>query len=237
MRFQSRDKQNIKAVILAGSRDFGRCRLASTLPPAVWPVIDKPALEHLLTNLSKQGIKQAVICSNEQTFLLEKSINPISSINVKFINEKLPVGTAGCIREAVDGDKETLLVVCPASIISLPDLAPLIKAHHLGRSRLTVVFNPYSLDNFPRHTSDIYICELSILNYIPKTGYCDIKEGLIPAMIRAGQVIHAVTTSKPVVNFHNFKGYLTAVADYFLSDGDAKIVIPKTGWNNSKNSL
>lgn len=39
------NKQLIKAIILAGSRDFGRCPIASRLPAALWPVMDR--LVHL----------------------------------------------------------------------------------------------------------------------------------------------------------------------------------------------
>jgi len=51
-------KQNIKAVILAGSRDFGRCPLALRLPTALWPVAGKAVLEHLVVHLAnvKLGI-------------------------------------------------------------------------------------------------------------------------------------------------------------------------------------
>lgn len=52
---------NIKAVILAGRRDFGRCPLASQLLPALWPILDKPAVLRLLEHLKRQGFNKAVI--------------------------------------------------------------------------------------------------------------------------------------------------------------------------------
>ena len=36
-----------KVIILVGSRDFGRCPLASRLPAALWSVLGRPALERL----------------------------------------------------------------------------------------------------------------------------------------------------------------------------------------------
>ncbi len=58
MHKQSVSKQNVKVIILAGSRDFGWCPLASRLSTALWPVVGKSALEHLSCHLSRQGIKQ-----------------------------------------------------------------------------------------------------------------------------------------------------------------------------------
>jgi NDP-sugar pyrophosphorylase family protein len=44
-----------KAIILVGARDFGRCPLASRLPTALWPVLGRPVLDRLLSNLADQG--------------------------------------------------------------------------------------------------------------------------------------------------------------------------------------
>ena len=93
-------KKNIKAIILAGSRDFGRCPLTSQLPTVLWPVAGKPVLECLLTSLADQGIKQVTICSNSESSLLAESIHADKHLELKFLDEQLPAGTAGCIREA-----------------------------------------------------------------------------------------------------------------------------------------
>lgn len=58
-----RSDNHIKAIILAGSHDFGYDPVASRLPPALWPIAGKPVIEHLLISLADQGIKQATICS------------------------------------------------------------------------------------------------------------------------------------------------------------------------------
>jgi len=123
----------IKVVILAGGRDFGRCPLASHLPPALWPVAGKPALERLLNHLAKQGIKKVAICCNGDAQLLAKSIHTNKHLKVDFLDEQLPVGAAGAIRDAISKEKNTLdrpklgtILVLPASMVSLPKIATLI---------------------------------------------------------------------------------------------------------------
>jgi len=212
-------KQNIKAVILAGNRDFGRCPLASHLPTPLWPVVGKPVLEHLLTSLASQGIKQAVICFNSDSSLLRQSIQADGRVELQFLDEPLPVGTAGCIRDIVDDETKSLFVVFSANIISPPKIDVLINAHRNGSSDLTVMFNPsLQNSNSPVEPAEIYVCESSVLEHIPKEGYCDIKEGLIPEMLLAGKTIHTAILPKPVGNFRDPQGYLRAIANYLANE-------------------
>jgi exosortase len=208
-------KQNIKAIILVGSRDFGRCPIASRLPTALWPVAGKSVLEGLLVHLANQNISQAIICSNGDSSLFEKSIHTNRFLKVKFLNEQLPVGTAGCIRDAIVDEQDTLLLVFPASIINPPQIDMLVQAHRDGGTNLTVVFNPnIENGNSFSEAPGIYICETSILEDIPREGYFDIKEGLIPEMLRAGKTVHRVVLPHHVGNFRNRKEYLYAVTNY-----------------------
>lgn len=212
---QSDNKQNIEAIILAGSRDFGRCPLASRLPTALWPVAGRPAIEQLLWHLWHQGIKQATVCSNGEASLLQQSIGSISSMRLKFLDESLPVGAAGCIRDAADSDTNSLFLVFPAGITSPPNIDMLVRAHQSGKSELTVMLEPVPENGEPRsHPSGIYVCQPSILEYIPQKGYCDIKETLIPALLGAGKTVHAVRLAQPVGNFRDWPGYLLAIANY-----------------------
>ncbi len=215
-------KQLIKAIILAGSRDFGRCALASRLPTALWPVAGKPVLEHLLTSLANQGIKQVTICSSRVGSLLKESIRADNRLELNFLDESLPVGTAGCIRDATCDETDELgsrkagtLLVFPASIIRPPKIDVLINTHHDGRSDLTVMLNPDCGNGKSiGEPAGIYVCRTSILKHIPKAGYFDIKEGLIPEMLRAGKTVHAATLPNSAGNFRDRQEYLYAIANY-----------------------
>ena len=207
--------QSVKAIILVGSRDFGRCPLASRLPTAMWPVAGKTVLEHLLIHLADQGIKQAAICGSGISALSAEKILADDRLELSFIDESLPVGTAGCIREAVSEGTDALLMVFPASIVCPPEIDVLIKAHRDGQSDLTVMLNPCDADNTNMgQASGIYVCNPCILEHIPKAGYFDIKEGLVPAMLLAGRSVHAVKLPNHAGNFRNRQEYLSAVTNY-----------------------
>jgi exosortase len=218
-------KRPVKTIILAGSRDFGRCPLALRLPTALWPVAGKAVLEHLVVHLANQGIKQAVICSNGDGALLAESIQANNHLELKVLNESLPVGTAGCIRDAAGGETHALgsrkvgpILVFPATITCPPKIDVLINAHRDGQSDLTVLLNPgCGNSKSPGEPAEIYVCETSVLEHIPKEGYFDIKEGLIPEMLRAGKTVHAATLPNHVGNFRDRQEYLYAIANYLES--------------------
>jgi exosortase len=206
---------NITAIILMSGRDFGRCPLASRLPTALWPVGQCKAIEKLLVHLADNGIKKVVICSSG----LDKesytdSIHRDDRLEMEFLYEPLPVGTAGCIRDAAAEQRDGLLLVFSAGLINPPPIDVLINAHYEGKSDLTVMFNPSDGDSTkPGVTSGIYICSPRVIEHIPEGGYFDIKEGLIPAMLRVGKTVNAATLPEDAGNFRNWHQYLRAVTD------------------------
>jgi exosortase len=209
-------EHTIKIVVLAGGRDFGRCPLASQLPTALWPVAGKPVLERLLTFLASQEIKQVTVFAAGGTSLsLQQSIHIDSRLNVKFLEESLPVGTAGCIRDAAGDETDALFLVVPAAIISPPRIEILLEAHRKGGCDLTVMLNPGRKDGqHPGEACGIYACNAAILEHIPKDGYFDIKEGLIPEMLRRGKSVYAAVLPHNAGNFRDWQEYLRGIASF-----------------------
>jgi exosortase len=207
--------QIAKAIILVGNRDFGRCPIASRLPRALWPIAGKPVLERLLSHLADQGIKQAVVCGSGVSSLLDIRDIADDRLALSFFDETLPEGAAGSIREALSDGDEELLVVFPANIVCPPKIEVLIKAHRDGQSDLTVMLNPCCRSNTDMgEASGIYVCNPGILKHIPKAGFFDIKEGLIPKMLHAGRSVHAAKLPYHAGNFRNRQEYLYAVSSY-----------------------
>jgi exosortase len=214
----STEMQSVKAIILVGNRDFGRCSLASHLPTALWPIAGKTVLERLLDHLADQGVQKVVICGYGASSLLNSKNPADDRLTLSFVDEELPVGTAGCVRDAVGYGTEELVVVFPASIVCPPKIDLLIKAHHDGKSDLTVMLNPNCQNNMDMdEASGIYVCNTEILEHIPEAGYFDIKEGLIPKMLQAGRTVHAARLPYHTGNFRNRQEYLCAISCWLES--------------------
>lgn len=227
------DKRNVKVVLLVGGRDFGRCPIASETAPALWPVMGEPALQRVLKHLAGQNVAEAVICSDDDISVLRRSISIPCGIVVRFISEELPMGTAGCIRLAAGGDRKSLWVVMRAAMTQPPDIAALISAHDHGQTDLTLMLKSPDELTAGKELADIYIMEPSAIKHIPEEGYCDIKEGLIPALVQAGGTIRTAQLSHSIGAFGERNEYLAAVGQYLCSSYAGHIKAPVTVGNDS----
>jgi NDP-sugar pyrophosphorylase family protein len=207
--------QKLKVLILSNGHDFGRCPLASRLPASLWPVAGQTSMDSLLSCLAEQGIKSVFICSGQVKTLQAESRRADKRIEVKYLDEPLPVGTGGCIRQAAEKNDDSLFILIPSSLACPPDIEALINEHIESESDLTVFLEPECKENGQksRRASGIYICNACVLEFIPEDGYCDIKEGLIPKMLRAGKSVHAANLSRHAGNFRDCHEYLQAVSN------------------------
>jgi len=201
-----------RIIVLAGGRDFGRCPIASRLPTALWPIGNKTVLLRLLRSLAHQGVKEVTVCSNGDATLVAETVGRENSIKVDFLDEPLPAGTAGSIREALAGEKCKHILILPAQIVHPPKIEELLKTHNQQGADLTLFFNPSDESlHQPGQTAGIYVCSPSVLEHIPRQGYFDIKEELIPELVGAGKTVSAAVLSFNCGNFSSRRDYIEAV--------------------------
>ncbi len=210
--------ESVKAVILVGDPDFGRCTLATRLNRALWPFAGRPALQRLIEHIANQGVRRFVICGSKGTQEVQAALDIPDYLSVEFRFEDLPRGTAGGIRDAADMQQDELVFVFPAAIVSPPDLNDLISAHRNKMRVMTIFFNP-SEEEAGKVANDaqIYVCQPEIVDYIPSQGYFDLKENLVPTLVQAGKPICFAQLHRHAGNFRHWDEYLTAVRQYLLS--------------------
>jgi exosortase len=209
---------DIRTVVLVGRPDFGRCPLAARRPTALWPIADRPVLSRLLDHLACVGIRSGVVFCSEDAADSVRAVCEGAAIDVKVLTEDLTKGTAGCLRDAVASDPGDLLVVLSGSMVCPPSIGALIETHRASGAMLTTVFNPGQSDGAQYGAAaEIYLCEPAVLQHIPLGGYSDIKEGLIPSILRAGGTVQPVVLPADAGNFHDRQGYLDAVARYLTN--------------------
>jgi exosortase len=207
---------DVRAVVLVGGRDFGRCPLAARLPTALWPLGDKPVLAHVLDHLADAGFRHAAVCCARDDAAAVEAACADAPVEVTLAVEELTGGTAGCLRDAVASDPGTLTVVLSASMLDPPALGELVAVHRAHRAELTMVFNPGPCGTAsPGRPAEIYLCAPDVLHHIPPRGYCDIKEGLIPSLLRAGGTVRPIVLSQEAGNFHDRAGYLGVLETFF----------------------
>lgn len=206
---------DVKAVILIGSRDFGRCPTATRLNRALWPLAGKPVLQRLIEQISSQGVRRFVLCCENHADQTRQTLQLPSYLEVQFIEETMPRGTAGCIRDAAEPGRDELLFVFGACMTAPPDLSDMMEAHRSGQAEMTVFFNPPAHSEQPRfQDAQLYVCEASVLEHIPQKGYFDTKESLVPELVARQKTIHGATLKSACGNYKNWEQYLQAISDY-----------------------
>jgi NDP-sugar pyrophosphorylase family protein len=210
-----KNTDNISAVILSGDTDFGRCPLASRLQRSVWPLAESSVLGNLIEHIAKYRIDQLVICCQGSSQNIRKILNIPQNLKVRFHEDPLPAGSAGSIRDAARICDGQLLVVFHAAMLVPPDIDDMIAAHASSHADMTVLFNPPDeKGSFLDSNGQVYVCNRSLVEYIPKHGYSDIKEGLIPVLLREGKIVRAVCAADNVGNFLSWRQYLDASVNY-----------------------
>jgi len=200
---------DIRVVVLVGRRSFGRCPISSRVPAALWPVAGKPVLERLLRHLADEGIGRVKICCDEEVADSVRAIRADERLAVDLVIEELSSGTAGCLRDAVAEDPGDLIVVFSGSIMCPPSIRDLVEAHTCADADLTMAFNSGPQGSRP---AEIYVCRPRVLSRIPAGGYSDIKEELIPAILRDGGTVRPTVLPCDVGSFHDLVGYLEALS-------------------------
>lgn len=222
----------MKAVVLAGGQEFGQCPLSRQAPRALWPLVDKPIIEHVLRELRRAGIGEMAISANGRTHDIADTLGTriAPDIAIHYSEDHLPRGAAGCIKDCEEWlGNETFLVVNGASLLVGVDFKRLIEAHRKSGAAITVAAAADGEAGdanvaFALKPAGLYVCEPEVLRHIKSRGYQDMKEQLIPALIAAGLKVQATPFRGRIIPIRNEEAYLNAMVDV-LDDVDDREVL------------
>ena len=198
-------------MILAAGAATGLYPLTYTLPMALVPVLNRPAIEHLLEWLGQHGVEEAVV----NLFYLHASVRQALQDRDPNLKPKLTLtveaelsGTAGGVALAQDHFDDTFLVVSVDCMTDL-DLGGMLEFHREKRAVCTIAGTPYKgtrsfglmeLDEASRVlrfsekpvaadeglrwvNTGIYILEPEIFDRIPDVRPFDFGQHLFPTMV------------------------------------------------------
>src|SRR4030042_6216881 len=139
MRDQSTKVRVKKAVILSGGQDIKLAPLTNYCPSWMFPILNKPLLEHTIDCLKDNGIEEVIIALPEKSEIPCYSENWAPGITIRYHHKDRPRGTAGALKD-IDKflDKEPFLVINSNLFVGYADLAKFIEAHLETGSMITV---------------------------------------------------------------------------------------------------
>jgi NDP-sugar pyrophosphorylase family protein len=232
---------SIRGVVLAGIYPWANSVFDRMLARPLVPVAHKPLISYALSWLAEAGIARVTVCGNRQTRALHSLARHIVSEMVySYVEDSMPRGAAGCVRDAADGDEKsgTYVVTDGAAVPNGVDLRLLLGRHQESGADATVVVcsEPGSRGTAGALLpAGIYVVNRAALECVPRRGFFDIKEHLIPKLYSSGARVLSYEIREVVPRVLNAQTYLAvnAMAIESIVSGDA---VP-SGYNRRGEAL
>jgi NDP-sugar pyrophosphorylase family protein len=131
-------RSGMQAVILAGGKGTRLLPYTVVFPKPMLPLGGQPIIQIILTQLVKHGFTDIVISLGYLGDLIELYLNEKrpEGVNLRFVREQKPLGTAGALSLVEDLEEDFLVV--NGDILTTLDYRAMFDFHREHRSALTV---------------------------------------------------------------------------------------------------
>src|SRR6476661_4398029 len=205
----------MKAIMLAGGKGTRLRPLTIHTPKPIVPIFERPFLHYQL-DLLKQvpEIDEVVLSLNYQPRRIEEIFGDGSAagLNIRYVVEPAPLGTAGAVRYAGESLHESV-VVFNGDVLTTVDLGAVLKLHRERKAKATIVLTPvenpsaYGLVETDAHgniqrflekpkaedittnriNAGIYVLEPDTFDRIPSDVAWSVERSYFPSLIERGE--------------------------------------------------
>ena len=214
MLMQSLGNHKLKtAVVLAGGRGTRLQPITHEIPKPLIPLHEKQLIEHIFDLLKKYGVRNVIVSIGYMGDKIKHGLGNGRKfgLNITYIEEEEPLGTAGPIKLASEYLNETF-IACNADELKEIDLADMYLAHRENKATATVALTTVddpsaygvarlqgnkilefvekpSRDWAPSNliNAGLYMMEPEILSYIPD-GFAMLEKDVFPKLARDGKL-------------------------------------------------
>ena len=193
-------------IVLAGTHTWANTQFDALLPRQLVPIAHRPLISYALSWLEEANVENVVVCGNRGAGLIQPLLESHVGFGMRllYLEDPMPRGAAGCVRDAVSADRGDTFVVTDGTSIPTVDLNDLLAFHRASGAAATVVVHaePSSDGKLGlRPPTGVFVFERRALASVPARGFYDIKEHLIPRLRASGErvVIYASDRSAPRV--------------------------------------
>ncbi len=230
----------MKAVVVAGGEGTRIRPLTLQRPKPLVPLVNRPILAHLVRQLRTYGVTDLRLTLRHMAAVIQDffQLNPYDHINVSYVVEEFPLGTAGNLKTAVQDWDEPFLVVSGDGLTDL-DFRQLYEAHLTSGAEVTINLHReeethdfgvvlidenhqvYDFVEKPRPSEQqsdtvntgIYVINPSVLDLIPDDQEFDFSMDLFPTMLQQDRRIHGHVMEGYWCDVGNTDSYLKASQD------------------------
>jgi NDP-sugar pyrophosphorylase family protein len=209
----------MKALLLVGGQGTRLRPLTIHAPKSIVPIFNRPFLHYQLDLIKRvPEIDEVILSLNYQPHRIEEVFGDgrDAGIKLRYVVEPTPLGTAGAVRYAAQGVRDTI-VVFNGDVLTQVDLRGLIDFHRGRRARATIVLTPVdnptayglvetdSASNILRFrekpkpeeitcntiNAGIYVLEPETFDRIPADVAWSIERSFFPSFIERGETFLA----------------------------------------------
>ena len=194
----------MKAIILAGGKGKRLKPVTDYVPKSLIPLDNIPIIEWQIRYLKKFRVNTIIICTGYKTEQIENYLKIKNNFGVKIIfsKEKIPLGTAGAIKQAAKHIKEKSFFVLNGDIITNIDIRKLQKKQNsIAAIQLKTKFgiieiNDGIVSKFSEKkeisnlwmNAGLYHLTKNLVKDLPKKG--DIEKTTFPNYAKKGKLSH-----------------------------------------------
>lgn len=231
----------MKAVILAGGLGTRLQPYTFFMPKPMLPLGNKPLLEHIISWLRWNDVRDIVICVSYLGKTIENYFGDGSKFDAKieYARSERPLGTAGQLKSAEKFLDDTFFCIYGDSIYEF-DLHKLEKAHRVKKALVTMTLIKYSerlkygfieINGSKRVRSwnekpefngliniGCYAMEPQFLRYIQKNSATGM-DTVFKKALKTKERIYGHVISRGFIDIGNKKSYMKAYKDYLAKLG------------------
>ena len=233
----SPDGSGIKAVVMAGGEGSRLRPLTSQYPKPLVPVAGTPVIEHILRLLREHGITQVILTLQYLGAEIRNRLGDGSELDmeIEYVVEDRPLGTAGSVRNAAHLLDDTFLVISGDALTDI-DLTWALAEHRRRGSHASIVLksvpNPLEYgvvvteadgrvnrflekpswgEVFSDHANTgIYVIEPSVLEAIKPDVSVDWSQDVFPQMLRRKQPLYGLVAEGYWCDIGSIQSYMQA---------------------------
>ena len=222
---------------MAGGEGSRLRPLTSQYPKPLVPIAGVPVVEHILRLLRDHGITQVVLTLQYLGADIRNRLGDGSDLEmeIEYVVEDRPLGTAGSVRNAAHLLDETFLVISGDALTDF-DLTAIVEEHRrreaLASIVLTSVPNPLEYgvvvtepdgrvrrflekpswgEVFSDHiNTGIYVIEPQVLEQIKPDASVDWSQDVFPRMLRRKEALHGIVTQGYWCDIGSIQSYMQA---------------------------
>jgi NDP-sugar pyrophosphorylase family protein len=213
----------MQAVILLGGLGTRLKSVLGDIPKALVPLSGRPLLEYLFTLLSRQKIRDVVLCTGVGAGQIEQWAGDGGrfGLKIRYSPETAPLGTAGALRNIPFPLHDEFLVLYGDVLVQM-DLGKFIGYHRRKGGTATLVVHPSShphdsdlvimdddgrITGFPGRpkpgepfinltNAALYLMKSASLDHIPPGKNLDLGRHIFPDMLAAGEPLFGYNTDE-----------------------------------------